>query len=170
MATRWINVEAQLSDQSSLLHWTRNMIALRKLFQVFGRGTLAFLNPPNRKILAYLRELDRGDGTHETVLCVANLSRFAQPVSLDLAGFAGMEPVEMLGYVPFPTITAALYPLTLAPYSFLWLELQAPATELRPPARPAAAKPERGPDEPAVHNSSTPEQVRLSGDMRHIRA
>ena len=58
-----VNVEAQLSDQSSLLHWTRNMIALRKLFQVFGRGTLTFLNSANRKILAYLRNLDRGDGT-----------------------------------------------------------------------------------------------------------
>ena len=58
-----INVEAQLSDQSSLLHWTRNMIALRKLFQVFGRGTLTFLNPANRKILAYLRDLDRATGS-----------------------------------------------------------------------------------------------------------
>ncbi len=53
-----INVEAQLADQSSLLHWTRNMIALRKLFQVFGRGTLEFLNPDNRKILAYIRHYD----------------------------------------------------------------------------------------------------------------
>jgi len=119
-----VNVEAQLSDQSSLLHWTRNMIALRKLFQVFGRGTLVFLNPANRKILAYLRDLDRGDGTHEIVLCVANLSRFAQPASLDLAEYAGFEPVEMLGYVPFPAIDETPYALTLAPYSFLWLELQ----------------------------------------------
>jgi maltose alpha-D-glucosyltransferase/alpha-amylase len=124
-----VNVEAQLSDQSSLLHWMRNMIALRKLFQVFGRGSLTFLNAGNRKILAYLRDLDRGDGTHETVLCVANLSRFAQPVSLDLSAYAGMEPVEMLGYVSFPTITEAQYPLSLAPYSFLWLELQAPSTK-----------------------------------------
>ncbi len=118
-----VNVEAQLSDQSSLLHWTRNMIALRKLFQVFGRGALTFLNPSNRKILAYLRELER-DGFHETVLCVANLSRFAQPVTLDLGNYAGFEPVEMLGYVSFPTITKEPYSLTLAPYSFLWLELQ----------------------------------------------
>jgi maltose alpha-D-glucosyltransferase/alpha-amylase len=135
-----VNVEAQLSDQSSLLHWTRNMIALRKLFQVFGRGTLEFLNPDNRKILAYVRHYDptspsREDtptgasrnvtspGT-ETVLCVANLSRFAQPVSLDLSEFTGMTPVEMLGYVPFPRITDQPYPLTLAPYSFFWLELQ----------------------------------------------
>jgi maltose alpha-D-glucosyltransferase/alpha-amylase len=118
------NVEAQLSDQSSLLHWTRNMIALRKLFQVFGRGTLTFLNPGNRKILAYLRELDHGDGYRETVLCVANLSRFAQPVTLDLSNYAGCQPVEMLGYVSFPPIKDGHYPLTLAPYSFLWLELQ----------------------------------------------
>jgi maltose alpha-D-glucosyltransferase / alpha-amylase len=119
-----VNVEAQLSDQSSLLHWTHNMIALRKLFQVFGRGTLTFLNPANRKILAYLRELDRGDGFRETVLCVANLSRFAQPVTLELSSYAGYEPVEMLGYVAFPVITREPYSLTLAPYSFIWLELQ----------------------------------------------
>ncbi len=122
-----INVEAQQSDQSSLLHWTRNMIALRKLFHVFGRGAQEFLNPENRKILAYIRHYEE-NGLSETVLCVANLSRFSQPVSLDLARFAGMIPVEMLGYVTFPTITVQPYPLTLAPYSFLWLELQpAPA-------------------------------------------
>jgi maltose alpha-D-glucosyltransferase/alpha-amylase len=137
-----VNVEAQQSDQSSLLHWTRNMIALRKLFQVFGRGTLTFLNPVNRKILAYLRELDLGDGSFETVLCVANLSRFAQPVTLDLSNFAGYQPVEMLGYVSFPEITREPYPLTVAPYSFLWLELQAagPAEEL--PEEPVTQIPE----------------------------
>jgi maltose alpha-D-glucosyltransferase/alpha-amylase len=135
-----INVEAQLRDQSSLLHWTRNMIALRKLFQVFGRGSLKFLNPSNRKILAYLRDLDRGDGSHETVLCVANLSRFAQPVSLDLSEYAGFEPVEMLGYVPFPAIDKTPYALTLAPYSFLWLEIQPPSAQLEPRTEPQAAK------------------------------
>ncbi len=135
-----INVEAQQSDQSSLLHWTRNMIALRKLFQVFGRGTLEFLHPENRKILAYLRNLDREDGSHETVLCVANLSRFAQPVKLDLSAYAGRMPVEMLGYVPFPPIDQTPYAITLSPYSFLWLELQ-PAPEREEPVEIAGDEP-----------------------------
>ena len=113
-----LNVEAQQSDPSSLLNWMRNMIALRKLFRVFGRGTLEFLAPVNRKILAYLR---RYDG--EQVLCVMNLSRFAQPVDLDLAPMAGMTPVEMLGYVEFPPIGREPYRLTLGPYAFYWLEL-----------------------------------------------
>jgi maltose alpha-D-glucosyltransferase/alpha-amylase len=126
-----INVEAQQSDQSSLLHWTRNMIALRKLFHVFGRGTQEFLNPENRKILAYVRQYQEGDNC-ETVLCVANLSRFSQPVSLDLSKFVGMIPVEMLGYVTFPTITTQPYPFTLAPYSFLWLELQSAPSSPEP--------------------------------------
>ena len=140
-----INVEAQQSDPSSLLHWTRNMIALRKLFRVFGRGTLEFLDPENRKILAYVRRLkDEANGQNETVLCVANLSRFAQPVSLDLAQFDGMIPVEMLGYVPFPQINKSPYAITLAPYSFFWLELQ-PAPEI-------AETPVVESDEPALDN------------------
>jgi maltose alpha-D-glucosyltransferase/alpha-amylase len=114
-----INVEAQQSDMSSLLHWMRNMIALRKLFRVFGRGSIQFLEPANRKVLAYLRRYE-----DEQVLCVANLSRFAQPVDLDLSGLEGMRPIEMIGYVEFPPIERQPYRLTLAPYSFLWLELQ----------------------------------------------
>jgi maltose alpha-D-glucosyltransferase / alpha-amylase len=125
-----VNVEAQQSDQASLLTWMRNMIALRKLFRVFGRGTLEFLNPSNRKILAYIRKYEQ-----EQVLCVANLSRFAQPVDLDLPALEGMVPVEMLGYVEFPPITRRPYRLALAPYGFLWLELhEAPerAAEIQP--------------------------------------
>jgi maltose alpha-D-glucosyltransferase / alpha-amylase len=114
-----INVEAQQDDPSSLLSWMRNMIALRKLFAVFGRGGIEFLDPSNRKILAYLRKYQ-----DEQVLCVANLSRFAQPVDLDLSKLEGMTPVEMLGYVDFPVIEKNPYRFTMAPYSFLWLELQ----------------------------------------------
>ena len=114
-----INVETQLSDSSSLLHWMRNMIALRKVFRVFGRGTLEFFEPSNRKILAYLRRYES-----DQVLCIANLSRFSQPVELDLSSLAGMTPVEMLGYTEFPQIDSSPYRLSLGPYSFLWFELQ----------------------------------------------
>jgi maltose alpha-D-glucosyltransferase/alpha-amylase len=123
-----INVEAQQADPSSLLTWTRNMIALRKLFRVFGRGSLEFLHPSNRKILAYVRRHEE-----ELILCVANLSRFAQPLELDLSAFAGMTPVEMLGYAEFPVIGKQPYPLTLGPYGFLWFELHPSRNaELRP--------------------------------------
>ena len=123
-----VNVEAQQGDPSSLLNWMRNMIALRKLFAVFGRGSIEFLDPSNRKILAYIRKY--GD---EQVLCVANLSRFAQPVDLDLSKLEGTTPIEMLGYVEFPAIGQQPYRLTMAPYSFLWLELQ-PRAESIPTA------------------------------------
>ena len=113
-----INVEAQQGDASSLLNWTRHMIALRKLFQVFGRGSIEFLQPANRKILAYRRSYHQ-----EEVLCLANLSRFAQPAELDLAPLAGMTPIEMFGYVEFPKIGTTPYPLTVGPYGILWFEL-----------------------------------------------
>jgi maltose alpha-D-glucosyltransferase/alpha-amylase len=114
-----VNVEAQLRDPSALVHWLRNMISLRKLFQVFGRGQLQFLQPENKAVLSYLRRLGE-----DTVLCVANLSHLVQPVCLELAEFAGWTPVEMLGYTPFPTIESRPYFLTLGPYGFYWFELQ----------------------------------------------
>jgi maltose alpha-D-glucosyltransferase/alpha-amylase len=114
-----VNVDAQQSDPSSLLLWMRNLIALRKLFRVFGRGSIEFLDTGNRKILAYLRRYE-----DEVVLCVANLSRFAQPAELDLSAFDGMRPLEMLGYVEFPVIGRRPYALTPGPYAFMWFELQ----------------------------------------------
>jgi maltose alpha-D-glucosyltransferase / alpha-amylase len=114
-----VNVEAQEGDSSSLLHWMRNMIELRKLFKVFGRGTLEFLEPANRKVLAYMR-----CNGEDQILCLANLSRFAQPVELDLSSMAGITPIEMLGYTEFPQIDTQPYRLSLAPYSFLWFELR----------------------------------------------
>ena len=93
-----VNVEAQAREPSSLLNWTRRLLAVRKTTQALGRGTLRFLKPGNRKVLAYLRE--HGD---EVVLCVANLGRSAQPVELDLARYKGRVPVEMLGRTALPS-------------------------------------------------------------------
>jgi maltose alpha-D-glucosyltransferase/alpha-amylase len=168
-----INVEAQQTDPSSLLHWTRNMIALRKLFQVFGRGTLEFLHPENRKVLAYIRDatFPGGDGEStahtETVLCVANLSRFAQPATLDLSKFVGRQPVEMLGYVPFPVITEAPYAITLAPYSFFWLELQPAAVRPSAPAIDhAIGAPANGVDGVARNSPTAAATISLANLLR----
>jgi maltose alpha-D-glucosyltransferase / alpha-amylase len=114
-----VNVEAQESDAASLLLWMRHMIRLRKLFKVFGRGTMEFLSPSNRKVLAYVRRY-----REDVILCVANLSRTVQPVELELSAFSGLAPVEMLGYTEFPKIGTAPYFLTLGPYGFYWFELQ----------------------------------------------
>ena len=114
-----VNVEAEESDSASLLHWIRNMVRLRKMFKVFGRGTIEFLSPSNHKVLAYVRRYE-----NDLILCVANLSRNAQPCELDLSVFNGQTPVEMLGYTEFPAIGELPYFLTLGPYGFYWFELR----------------------------------------------
>ncbi|WP_226951196.1 maltose alpha-D-glucosyltransferase [Rhizobium terrae] len=117
-----VNVEAQGADAHSLLNWTRRMLALRNKHAAFGRGSLKFLAPGNRKILAYLREYNS-----ETILCVANLSRLPQAVELDLAQFSGRVPIELSGMSPFPPIGQLTYLLTLPPYGFFWFQLAAEA-------------------------------------------
>jgi len=114
-----INVEAQTRDPHSLLNWTRRMLATRRSKHAFGRGTIRFLRPSNRKILAYLREME-GEAP---ILCVANLSRAPQAVELDLSEFAGRVPVEMTADSVFPAIGQLTYLLTFPPYGFLWFLL-----------------------------------------------
>ncbi|BEU94489.1 maltose alpha-D-glucosyltransferase [Acidovorax sp. DW039] len=117
-----LNVETQSRDQSSLLNWTRRMLAVRKTSHAFGRGKRTFLKPGNRKILAYLSEYE-----DDVILTVFNLSRAAQPVELNLAAYKGRAPVEMLGRVTFPPIGDLPYLLTLPSYGFYWFRLSAEA-------------------------------------------
>ncbi len=114
-----VNVEAQLRSPSSLLNWTKRMIRIRKRYPVFGRGSIEFLRPENQKVLAYLRS----DG-EQTVLVVANLSRFSQPVELDLRRFQGMALVELIGEVRFPCVREQPYFLSLGPHGFYWFRLE----------------------------------------------
>jgi maltose alpha-D-glucosyltransferase/alpha-amylase len=114
-----INVEAQERSPHSLLYWTKHIIALRRRHRVFSRGTLEFLRPANRKILAFTRAYEG-----ETVLVVANLARTVQPAELDLSAFNGRTPVEMVGATEFPRIGELPYFLTLGPYSFYWFVLR----------------------------------------------
>jgi maltose alpha-D-glucosyltransferase / alpha-amylase len=113
-----VNVEAQARSPSSLLNWMKRLIAVCKQHSSFGLGTLKFLYPGNRKVLAYLREHEG-----ESLLCVANLSRSAQAVELDLSRFRGRVPVELLGRSPFPPIGDLPYLLTLPGYAFYWFVL-----------------------------------------------
>ncbi len=113
-----VNVENQQANQHSLLWWTKRLIALRKRYQAFGRGTLEFLQPDNRKVLCFVRRYE-----DETILVIANLSRFVQGVELDLSEFRGMNPVEMFGQVEFPVVGDAPYFITLGPHSFYWFRM-----------------------------------------------
>jgi len=113
-----INVENEQSNTHSLLWWTKRLIALRKRFKAFGRGTLEFLYPDNRKVLAFIRR-----DADDIILVVANLSRFVQYVELDLFQFKGMVPIEIFGGTEFPLIREGPYFITLGPHSFYWFGL-----------------------------------------------
>jgi maltose alpha-D-glucosyltransferase/alpha-amylase len=130
-----INVESQQDNPNSLLNWTKRIIALRKQHKAFGRGSIEFLNPSNQRVLAYLRRYQ-----DEIILVVANLSRFAQAVELDLQRFTDYTPVEMFGRTDFPVINKEqFYPLTLGPNSFFWFSLEQRAVPATISARPVQA-------------------------------
>ena len=131
-----VNVEAQSRSPSSVLNWMKRLIAVRKARLAFGRGGQRFLYPSNRKVLAYLRS--HGE---ETILCVFNLARAPQAVELDLSGFKGRVPVELLGRSTFPPIGDLPYLLTLPGHAFYWFLLD-PTTAAAPGWRATAVLPE----------------------------
>ncbi|MBN2579566.1 MAG: maltose alpha-D-glucosyltransferase [Pirellulales bacterium] len=127
-----LNVETARRNPYSLFWWMKRLIAMRQQSQVFSRGSLKFLLPENPRVLAYIR-------THQdqSLLAVANLSRFSQFVELDLAEYRGCTPLEQFGQTVFPRIGDLPYLLTLGPHSFYWFSLQPPVEQ--PMAVPAAA-------------------------------
>jgi maltose alpha-D-glucosyltransferase/alpha-amylase len=114
-----INVEAQRGNVHSLLRWMQRIIALRKRYPAFGRGSIRFLTPHNRRVLAFLR--CHGE---QHVLVVANMSRFVEYVELDLAAYKGMVAIELFGQKSFPPIGDLPYLLTLGPHAFYWFSLE----------------------------------------------
>ena len=120
-----INVETQQNSPHSLLWWMRRLIGLRRQYRAFGRGTIEFYPPENRKVLAFVRAYDG-----ERILVVANLSRFGQCAELALGAFKGLIPRELFGQTAFPPITEAPYILTLGPHSFFWFSLESPNAEV----------------------------------------
>ncbi|MDQ3443605.1 MAG: maltose alpha-D-glucosyltransferase [Chloroflexota bacterium] len=114
-----VNVEAQTRIPTSLLNWMKRMIAVRKRYKAFGRGSIRFLHPENLKVLAYLREWEG-----EVILCIVNLSRFVQFAELDLGEFHDWQPVELIGEIRFPKIGELPYFVTLGPHAFYWFRLE----------------------------------------------
>src|SRR5438874_3425137 len=112
------NVEAQQNNPHSMLWWMKRLIAMRKRYKAFGRGTLEFLYPENHRVLAFIRRYQ-----DEIILVIANLSRFVQYAGLDLSAFRGSSPVELFGRAQFPPIGDAPYFLTLGPHAFYWFAL-----------------------------------------------
>ena len=113
-----VNVEAQQNNPTSLLWWMRRLIGAARRSPSLSRGDIEFLYPENRKVVAFLRTFE-----DDRTLVVANLSRSAQFVELDLSRFDGRQPVELIGRVAFPRIGQLPYLLTLGPHDFLWFEL-----------------------------------------------
>ncbi|HEV8562683.1 MAG TPA: maltose alpha-D-glucosyltransferase [Actinophytocola sp.] len=118
-----VNVEAQSNSTSSLLHWTRRMLQVRREHTAFGFGDFTELGCSNPSVLAYLRRWVEPGGDEDLVICVNNLSRFPQPVELDLSDHAGLVPIELTGGVPFPPIGELPYLLTLPGHGFYWFQI-----------------------------------------------
>jgi maltose alpha-D-glucosyltransferase/alpha-amylase len=129
-----LNVEAQEKSSGSFLHWTKRMIEIRKRHAVFGLGGYEELSSSNPSVLAFVREHTDSDGSDgvdsaDRILCVNNLSRFPQPVELDLRRFKGVTPMECMGGVTFPRIGDLSYLLTLPGHGFYWFQLPEPRDE-----------------------------------------
>jgi maltose alpha-D-glucosyltransferase/alpha-amylase len=129
-----VNVESQMNTTASLLHWTRRMIEIRKQHPAFALGEFSDLGGSNPTVLSYIRTYAGSDGVSGgTVLCVNNLSRFPQPVELDLREHTGSVPVELTGGTPFPAIGELPYLLTLPGHGFYWFAITDPEEHLSGP-------------------------------------
>lgn len=122
-----VNVENQEKNPSSFLWWQRRVIAKRRQYQAFGRGSLHFINTSNPKILAFVRAYK-----DEKILVVVNLSRYSQHVELDLSPYAGSTPVEAFSRNEFPLITEEPWSFSMQFKNYFWFELRAPGKEVHP--------------------------------------
>jgi len=98
--------------------------ALRRRHDAFAMGAFRELGGSNPSVLTFVRESDR-----DTALCVNNLSRFPQPIEMNLQSWNGYTPVEMTGHVEFPRIGQQPYVLTLPGHGFYWFQLREPSPE-----------------------------------------
>lgn len=114
-----LNVENQGINPSSLLWWMKRIIAMRKKFKAFSRGSLDFVQSDNPKVISFIRKYE-----DEAILVVLNLSRFSQVVALSLDQFSGYIPEEVFSQNRFPPVKEGPYVLTLGFHDYFWFELK----------------------------------------------
>ncbi|WP_435300494.1 maltose alpha-D-glucosyltransferase [Timonella sp. A28] len=121
------NVEAQVEQPTSLLHWTRGMLAVRKRHPVFGLGDFHNVPCDNESIFAYTRSIP-----DETVLCAVNFAATARAGTISLPDHPGKNLVDLFGGATLGTLDAqGEATIMLGSREFLWLALRpAPETTL----------------------------------------
>ncbi|MCO6489017.1 MAG: maltose alpha-D-glucosyltransferase [Phaeodactylibacter sp.] len=114
-----VNVELQNRNSASLLWWMKNTIAIRKRLKAFSHGKIEFLDSLNSKILSFVRSYEG-----ESILVLANLSKYSQAVELDLKRFRGIRPVEIFSQNKFFEVGEEPYHFTLGPYGYYWFLME----------------------------------------------
>ena len=126
-----VNVESQLAQSRSLLHWVRNVIHVRKGHPTFGLGSLRVLQTNHESVLAFVREYE-GSGQQfgdsaEAVLCVFSFSHNPVSVEIDVPGYEGSTTFDLFGGGDFPRIgDDGKITMTLGTQSFYWLHVGDP--------------------------------------------
>jgi maltose alpha-D-glucosyltransferase/alpha-amylase len=118
-----VNVSTGEENPSSLMWWIKNVIAMRKRLNVFGRGDMKFIESSNAKVLSFVRRYEK-----QRIIVVANLSQFSQATTLNLSDFKECDITEVFSQNRFMTVGAGEYPITLGPYGYFWFQADAPET------------------------------------------
>ncbi|WP_461171398.1 maltose alpha-D-glucosyltransferase [Trueperella pyogenes] len=130
-----INVEAQLAQPASLLHWMRGILQVRRRYPVLGTGDFTLRPAQNEAVLAFTRTSE-----YQVMLCVMNLANTARAAKVEIPEYAGWDVRDVFGGAGFPAVgTDGRYPMTLGARDFFWLELTRPGSAEPAPIEGASA-------------------------------
>ncbi len=136
-----VNVESQLAQSRSLLHWIRNVIHVRKAHPTFGLGTFTMLETDNESVLAFVREY-KGSGTHfgasaERIVCLFSFAHNPTSVTITAPDLAGSPLFDLFGGAEFPSFSEeGTVTFTMSTQSFFWLHAGDTRTGPRSGLRP----------------------------------
>ncbi|AWB86364.1 maltose alpha-D-glucosyltransferase [Mycetocola zhujimingii] len=126
-----VNVESQLAQSRSLLHWVRNVIHVRRGHPALGLGSIDVLEANHESVLGFVRSY-RGTGRKigdedEDILCVFSFSHHPVATTLVAPELAGCRLFDLFGGGEFPPFDdTGRVTLTIATQSFYWLHIARP--------------------------------------------